>query len=298
VLADPRQAGVQRQEAQPLAPRQVAVGGEDVGQQVLQQAHRLLGVGWRRQGRLEGLRVPARLQLAPAAFPAAGPQFLEEGRVPHGGPHRAGVLEELLAQVDRRDRRVRMHPAHMLDVATQDGGLHVLGPHHVVGHQQEPPLAQPVEARDHRGQFGQGPGLGHVLQQQVQHRHEVRFPGAETAVQVGGLAGPRLDRALDELQGLLEARGQLGGDHVAVQGLTGVRDTLGQPEDEVPLVDLVGDVEEVSDQDGHSRRCFARGGQLPVAGGEGWARARGGPVSAMMLRKCRMIMAETGTCPN
>ena len=64
------------------------------------------------------------------------------------------------------------------------------------------------------GQFGHRPHGGDVLQDQVQDRHEVRLAGTEAAVQVARLAVERIDRRLDEAQGVVEAFDQLRRDDI------------------------------------------------------------------------------------
>ena len=65
------------------------------------------------------------------------------------------------------------------------------------------------------------PGAGVVLQEQVQHGHEVALARAEAAVQVGRLAVRRLDGGADEPQGVVEGGGELVGDDVVAQGRRG-----------------------------------------------------------------------------
>ena len=81
----------------------------------------------------------------------------------------------------------------MIDVAAEDGRLHVACADHVVRHEQELFVLDPVVLGADLGQFGDGPHGGIVLKQQVQHRHEVRLAGAEAAVQVTRLAVGRID---------------------------------------------------------------------------------------------------------
>ena len=60
---------------------------------------------------------------------------------------------------------------------------------------------------------------------------------AEAAVQVGRLAGVVDQGAVDEAQRVVEAPGQLVGDHVLRDRLLRVFDALGQLEHEVAAVD-------------------------------------------------------------
>ena len=90
---------------------------------------------------------------------------------------------------------------------------------HVIRHEQELLAGDPVVVLgDDRGEFGD-PACGRVaLEDQVQHGHEVALAAAEAAVQVGGLAGLRLEAALDEAEGIVEAGLELGRDDIVAQG--------------------------------------------------------------------------------
>ena len=77
----------------------------------------------------------------------------------------------------------------------------------------------------------------------MEHRHEVALTGAEAPVQVGGLAAVRLHGALDEIERRIEALAELGRHHVGLQRLLRVLDTLGELQDEVPAVHLLGEVD-------------------------------------------------------
>jgi hypothetical protein len=81
---------------------------------------------------------------------------------------------------------------------------------------------------------------------------------AEAAMQVRPLAGVGFQRALDQMQCLIETDRQLRGDHVRAQGFGRTVHALGQTQDEVALMDLGGDVENVAD-DGHSGSLSAWG---------------------------------------
>jgi hypothetical protein len=48
------------------------------------------------------------------------------------------------------------------------------------------------------GQFREGAGRTVVLQEQMQHRHEMGFARAKAAVQIGRLAAVRVERRADE----------------------------------------------------------------------------------------------------
>ena len=67
-------------------------------------------------------------------------------------------------------------------------------------------------------------------------------------MQVGRLAGAARDRALDEVEGLVEALHQLGSDDVGVQRSLGVDDALRQAEDEVALLHVFGDLDQLTEQ--------------------------------------------------
>ena len=81
-----------------------------------------------------------------------------------------------------------MEPADVLDVAAEDGRLHVSRADHVVRHEQELLALDPAVLDADRRQPSVRAGPGVVLQEQVQHGHEVALARAEAAVQVGGLA--------------------------------------------------------------------------------------------------------------
>src|SRR5690606_34204687 len=110
-----------------------------------------------------------------------------------------------------------------------------------------------------------GPGGRVAGEQQVEHRHEVRLARAEAAVQVGGLRAAGLDGAGDEPERVVERRGDLRRDLVAVDG--GLRllvgDALGQLEDEVAVADLGGDVDELTDE-GHGVLAGGDDGRRPT----------------------------------
>ena len=82
----------------------------------------------------------------------------------------------------------------------------------------------------------------------MEHRHEVALAAAEAAVQVRRLAGAGGHRALDEIECPIEGAGELRRHDVGPQRLGGPRHALGEPEDEVVAVDLLGDVDQVADQ--------------------------------------------------
>ena len=134
-------------------------------------------------------------------------------------------------------------------VAPEHARLDARRTDHVIGHKQDVLALHPVVVPGNcRRQFINGARLGVALKQQVQHRHEVRFTAAEAAVQVGTLVAVLLtgDGALDEAQCIVEAPGQLGGDHVILQGLIdGIGfQPAGEVQYEVAALDLFGDGDE------------------------------------------------------
>ena len=66
------------------------------------------------------------------------------------------------------------------------------------------------------------PRAGVVLQEQMEHRHEVALARAEAPVQVRRLAVTTLDGGTDEPQRVVERRGELVGNDVVAQGRRGV----------------------------------------------------------------------------
>ena len=123
----------------------------------------------------------------------------------------------------------------------------------MVRHEQELLVLDPgVLGKDLR-QFGDRPHGGDVLQDQVQDRHEVRLARTEAAVQVARLAVRRIDRRLDEAQGVVEAFDELGRDHVLLQRLLGLGDALGEVENEVALADPFRQDQQFADELVHRR---------------------------------------------
>lgn len=102
--------------------------------------------------------------------------------------------------------------------------------------------------RDDAFETFRGAGRCVLLQQQVEHRHEVALAAAEAPVQVGGLAGAGRKRALDEIERPVEDVGKLRGHDVGLERLGGIRHALGEPEDEIVAVDPLRDVDQVADQ--------------------------------------------------
>ena len=135
-----------------------------------------------------------------------------------------------------------MEPADVVDVAAQDRRFHAPGVDHVIRDEEEPLAADPLVLDARPLQTLVPPGAGVVLEEEVQHGHEVALARAEAAVQVGGPAALRLDRGLDEGQRVVEGVGQLRGDDVVGERPLGLlrRDALGEVEHEVAAVDLLG----------------------------------------------------------
>src|SRR5919109_5329529 len=85
------------------------------------------------------------------------------------------------------------------------------------------------------------------------------FAAAEAAMQVGAFAGVGFEGALDETQGLIEADDQLWGHHIGAQRIGRTLDAFGQPQDEVTLMYLSGNIEDVA-HEGHSDALPCRHG--------------------------------------
>ena len=228
----------------------------DRGDQVLHEiAHQ---VAMPIRGRIIGrrriaFRRPSAGKSSPASTAAALPlvQGIEERLIAHFAAQAGSILENRLRAEKRRDRRVRVMILHPVHVTLEDLLFERARPDHVVGHHQESFSRQPcVVLLHHRGQLRQRPRLVVPLQQQVEYRHEVGLPGAETAVQVAAPALAGVHRSLDEAQRVIEILDQFLGNHVAAQRGARVRDASGQLQDEVVFVDALLDVDEFSDQHG------------------------------------------------
>ncbi|MBV1800483.1 hypothetical protein [Siccirubricoccus sp. G192] len=222
VLAHDGESGVEVHEGLAARRRHPGVVAEVGLDQPANQALPLLALRRFERRRLKGPGVPLVAEVAPAivAGGRALVQVLEEGIVAHLGAEAAGILEQLLAEVEARRRRRWLDLADMGCVAAQDGAGNVLRPDHVVGHHQEAFPAEPaVVLRHHARELRHAAGLGVAGQQQVQHRHKVRLTGAERSVEVAGGALAALDRALDEAERLIEGLGELRRDDVALDGL-------------------------------------------------------------------------------
>ena len=119
--------------------------------------------------------------------------------------------------------------AHELGVAAQDRRLHAARADHVIGHEQELAVLRPaVVLGDDVGKLGHRTRRHVVVEQQVEHRHEVALAGAEAAMQIRCLAGAALDRLLDEGQRVIEAGVELRRHDVVAQRCLGMRHAVGE----------------------------------------------------------------------
>ncbi|EXI81303.1 MAG: hypothetical protein AW10_01317 [Candidatus Accumulibacter appositus] len=257
VAADDAQAVVERHEGLAAALGDIGDGREVAADQVADQAHAVVPARRLEHRGFEARRIPAAAQLTPAAVSAAAVvvgirprvQIPEESLVAEAIAHAHRVFKKALRQVEARDRRLRMALAHELGVAAEDRRLHAARADHVIRHEQEPALLRPaVVLSDDVGQLGHRARRHVVVEQQVEHGHEVALARAETAVQVRGLAGAALDRLLDEVQRIVEAGVELRCHHVVAQRRFSMCHALGQLEDEVALVHALRDGDQVFQQ--------------------------------------------------
>ena len=144
VAADDAQALVERQERLGLAPRDALVGGEEVLDQVADEpaAGVVAGRGRHRGVELRGGPRPADLAPLRPAGPLA--DLGEELLVAQEFALVAGVVEEVVGQVDARPGGVGVDAAHVVGVAAEDRRLHVPRADHVVRHEQELLALDPV----------------------------------------------------------------------------------------------------------------------------------------------------------
>jgi hypothetical protein len=113
---------------------------EDVLHEVADQSAPLVGVGRSLHCRLEPGSVPTLGELTPrTATPGTFPfiQLGEELLVAELIPVQLGVLENVVRQIDARQRRGRVKLHDVIDVAAEDRRLHVPSADHVVQHKQE-----------------------------------------------------------------------------------------------------------------------------------------------------------------
>src|ERR1022692_3258706 len=76
------------------------------------------------------------------------------------------------------------------------------------------------------GQVGQRAGTRIVTQQQIEHRHEMAFAGAETAVEVGARAAVGADGVFNERESVIETAAKLIGNDVVLNSGLRARDCL------------------------------------------------------------------------
>ncbi|MEO3779429.1 hypothetical protein ABGB16_21810 [Micromonospora sp. B11E3] len=109
-----------------------------------------------------------------------------------------GVVQQRVRPVYGGDGRLRVQPGDLVEVALQDRLLDRARVEHVEGEGEQLPVAQPGVGGEHRlGQAAHLPGVGVVLEDLPQHRHEVRLAGAERAVQEHRLRPARRHRVTD-----------------------------------------------------------------------------------------------------
>ena len=94
----------------------------------------------------------------------------------------ASVIENLFSQIHAGKWSFRVQLGNMIHVITKDRGLHVLGIDHVIRDKQKILAFDPFVFGTDRLKLFDGPNIGVAVEDQVQHRHEVRFTGAKTAV--------------------------------------------------------------------------------------------------------------------
>ena len=194
VPRDHRQPLVEGDERLVAPPRHVAVATEERVDEGGDQPAALLGSGRRAERRLEARGVPPRRQIAPAGGGSGGAR---DGLVDAGEERLVAdllaqpprVVEEPRATVDARRGRVGVQLGDPRCIAAQHRRIEARLADHVIGREQEAPAGEPVAVpcNDAFETLGGG-GLRVLLQQQVEHRHEVALAAAEAAVQVGCLA--------------------------------------------------------------------------------------------------------------
>ncbi len=141
-----------------------------------------------------------------------------------------------------------MNLHYMIDVAAENGGLHVASADHVVWHQKELLVLHPIMLATDFGKFGDGPHGGVVLQQEMKHRHEVRLTSTETAVQIARFATHGIHGGLNKAEGGIKALDQLRRDDLLLQRLLRFGDTFGQVENEVSLAYPIRQIKQLADQ--------------------------------------------------
>ena len=192
VLRDDLQALVEIEIRLVLARRHVVITAEERPDQI---THKPAAVGITRRGRhrrVEALRRPARRNAAPAFARGTGfvlVQRIEKRLVLAVLTQGLGIFEQALREIHTRDRRVGVQLPHVIRVLPENPLLHVPAADHVERHEQDFfSLSPRVVLRHDRRQLSDRSRRGVVVQQQMQHRHEVALARAETAVQVARFA--------------------------------------------------------------------------------------------------------------
>ena len=143
-----------------------------------------------------------------------------------------------------------MVPFDVARVATENGGLQILGVHQVERHHQELlPLGPRVVLGDHLRQLRDRAGIRIAVQQQIQDRHEMALAAAEAAVQIGRLAArpavrPR-ERPFDQPERLVEVLHQRRRHLIVFHRADRIGHALAQAQDKVAAAYMVADVDEV-----------------------------------------------------
>ena len=244
VLADDRQAFVELDVGGLVGADGTRVALERADEEIADQPPALRAVLRLGEGPVEAGRVPAggapllRLGVGRREKP-------DELVVTYLLAELGGVRDQAVVTVDGRERGARVLLGDVGHVAAEDGRVEGLRVGEVVGHQEELAASEPAVMLGHDvGEALLAAGVGVALQDGVEHRHEVRLAGAEGAVEVGGPRRADLQGGLDQVKGLVEVlREGLGDDVVGDRGL--VLDAPGEGEDEVAVVDRVGDRDEV-----------------------------------------------------
>lgn len=77
----------------------------------------------------------------------------------------------------------------------------------------------------------------------MQDRHKVALPATEATVQISCLARMPENGTFDEVQRIIECQDELGRRHIGGDGRLRIRDPFGQSQDELPLVDVLGNID-------------------------------------------------------
>ena len=197
VGADDRQASVQIDVGFILPLGDPLEGREDVLHQIADKAAAFVAGGRGFEGRVETGGIPTLGEFAPArtASRLVWPWFscCEELLVAQRFPMLLGVLEDLVGQIDARQRRSGMKlPSHDRRSRREWPISMLRAPIMWYGTSRNFLFSTQLVLAADLGQFGDVAHGGIVLEQQVQHRHEVRLTGTEAAVQVARLAARSL----------------------------------------------------------------------------------------------------------